>query len=68
MQEATLLRYIRNPEPVALSVISVWEATALLTGRVPTVTSQVMRLPRPARIGLCAAVAYWMAHHFDLVS
>lgn len=59
-------RTLLRPEPVAIFTISSWEATALLTGMIPTVTSQVMRLPRPARAVLCLLVGAWMVHHFDV--
>jgi hypothetical protein len=53
-------------ESVALTTISTWEATALLSGRLPTVTNLTMRLPRPVRALLVAGVAVWMLEHFDV--
>ena len=53
-------------ESVVIAIISTWEAAALLTGRLPTVTSRVMLLPRPVRGLLVAGVAVWMLEHFDV--
>jgi hypothetical protein len=54
-------------ESVVIAVISTWEAVALLGGgRVPTVTSRVMLLPRPVRALLVAGVTVWMLEHFDV--
>ena len=56
-----------EPEPVVLAVISTWESAALLTGRIPTVTSLVRRLPRPVRVLIVGAVAAWIADHFEVI-
>lgn len=56
-----------EPEPVVLAVISTWESAALLTGRIPTVTSLVRRLPRPARVLIVGAVVAWIADHFSVI-
>jgi hypothetical protein len=54
-------------ESAVIAVISTWEAVALLGGgRVPTVTSRVLLLPRPVRALLVAGVAVWMLKHFDV--
>lgn len=55
-----------SAEVCALAAISTWEAAALLTGLIPTVTSMVMRLPTPARRLVVAAAACWLAGHFDV--
>jgi hypothetical protein len=54
-------------ESAVIAVVSTWEAVALLGGgRVPTVTSRVMLLPRPVRALLVAGVAFWMVRHFEV--
>jgi hypothetical protein len=53
-------------EARALAVISTWEALALITRRLPTVTNLVMRLPFPVRVALVALTAFWMADHFEV--
>jgi hypothetical protein len=53
-------------EPVVIAVISTWEAVSLLSGRLPTVTSRVLLLPRPVRGLLVAGVTLWMLRHFEV--
>lgn len=53
-------------EAGVIAVVSTWESLALLSNRLPTVTSQVRRLPYPLRVVLVAGVSYWMADHFNL--
>jgi hypothetical protein len=54
-------------ESAVIAVISTWEAVALLGGgRVPTVTSRVLLLPRPVRGLLVAGVIVWMLKHFEV--
>jgi hypothetical protein len=63
---AKLLHRDVTAESAVIAVISTWEAAALLTGRLPTVTSRVMLLPRPVRGLLVAGVTVWMLEHFDV--
>jgi hypothetical protein len=62
------VRYVTyvKPEPVAIWIVSAYELTALSTGRVPTVTSLVGRLPRPVRAGLVVGLAVWLSSHFQV--
>lgn len=53
-------------EPVVLTFVSSYEATALISGAVPTITSLTMRLPVNARRLLAAGVIAWMLNHFEL--
>ena len=55
-----------KPEPAFLAFISVWEAVALITGRVPTVTTVVSKLPRNVRAVLTGATAFWLFVHFEI--
>lgn len=57
---------MRKVEPYVLTVVSGWEFVALVSGRLPTITSLVVRLPRFARVGLVAGTAVWLAHHLDV--
>ena len=68
MQARAFLRPRTNivSEAAVLTVICTWEALALTTGVVPTVTSLTMRLPRPARTALVAATTAWLVTHFEL--
>jgi hypothetical protein len=70
MREAILMKLRQRDitvESAVIAVVSTWEAVALLGGgRVPTVTSRVMLLPRPVRGLLVAGVAVWMVRHFDV--
>jgi hypothetical protein len=54
-------------ETLALTAVSTWEAAVLLTGHGPTVTSQVRRLPKPARALLVAGLTAWMIEHFSVI-
>jgi hypothetical protein len=70
MWEAILMKLCERDitgESAVIAVISTWEAVALLGGgRVPTVTSRVLLLPRPVRALLVAGVTWWMVGHFDV--
>ena len=61
---------LRSGSDVALVVVGVgyaYEAVALRTRRVPTISALTCKLPRPARIGLLAAAAAWATVHFEVV-
>jgi hypothetical protein len=55
-------------ESSALTVISTYEAAALISGRLPTITSLVRRLPWAARVGIEVFVSVWLAVHFDVLN
>ena len=50
-------------EGAALTVVSTWEAVALTTGWLPTVTSLVRPLPRRVKLPLLVAVTVWLWIH-----
>lgn len=54
-----------KPEPAFVAFISTYELTAILTGRVPTITSLVSRLPPVARRTVECAVGVYLAWHFE---
>lgn len=53
-------------ESGALTVVSSYEAAALISGRLPTITSLVRRLPRAARAVIVVAVFGWLTRHFEV--
>lgn len=53
-------------EAVALAALCSYEALAIMTGRVPTVTNLVMRLPPPVRGLLSLAAFAWLLDHFEV--
>ena len=53
-------------EPVAVGVVSAWEAIALSTGLLPTWTSLVRPLPRRVRAVIAGAGACWLVVHFEV--
>lgn len=55
-------------EPIAIATVSTWEAVAIITGVVPTVTMTVMRFPRPARVIIIGLTAWWLTVHFKVVA
>lgn len=57
-----------KPEPALLTFISTWESIALTTGKIPTWTALVHRLPRSARLTLVAAVSVYLTVHFHCVA
>lgn len=61
-----LFREPVRAEPVIIATVSVWEAIAILTGFVPTVTSVVMRTPRLLRGLIVGLVGWWMTVHFQV--
>lgn len=46
-----------------IAILSTWEAVALLTGLVPTITSTSRRLPDRVRRGVAFAGAVWLIRH-----
>lgn len=50
-------------EGAVLTFVSTWEATALITGRLPTWTSLVRPLPVLAKYPLLAGVTVWFWLH-----
>lgn len=55
-----------NVEAWCIGVVCGVELSAFLTGRVPTVTSMLMRLPLGPRRVIVAAVWVWTVAHFEL--
>jgi hypothetical protein len=55
-------------ESVTLTAISTYEAAALISGRLPTITTLTMRLPRILRAVIVSGVAYWLVNHFEVTS
>lgn len=55
-----------KPEPAALAVISIWEATAIISGRLPTITTLVRPLPRRMRAAIVAGASAWLWVHFQV--
>jgi hypothetical protein len=58
-----MMRY----EPHLIAAVSGYEFAALVARRswLPTVTTLVNRLPKPARRGLACAAGVWLWHHFN---
>lgn len=54
-----------KPEALALTVISGWEFLSLASGRIPTITSLVGRLPRWGRRCVSTVAAVWLVRHWD---
>lgn len=50
-------------EPAVIAALSVWEAVALLTRRIPTITAVSKRLPASLRRGLACSGAVWLIRH-----
>lgn len=46
---------------------AVYEAAAIWTRRVPTITDLLYRTPRVARAGLVALAALWAIDHFEVL-
>lgn len=60
------MRFGRNTvESSLLAAISGWEFAALTTGRVPTVTSMVLRMSPGGRRMVVGFVSLWLVDHFQ---
>lgn len=53
-------------EALAFKTLLAYESLAVFTHGVPTVTSIVRRMSWPQRAAVTAALAGWLAVHFDL--
>lgn len=56
-----------RPTPVIIGGVSTWEALAITTGLIPTVSFVVMKMPRLGRGILVGLITGWLLSHWEVI-
>lgn len=54
-------------EGAIIGFLSVYEAGSIISGKYPTITAWVKKLPWLGRLAVMAGLAYWFARHMEIL-